>query len=162
MVPPLVPLSLARRRERAGDLDGLRRRARAACCRRSRRRARSCRCGVPIELASITPLVLMTESTTCRAAAAVSSTRPPLALIVPSLVTSDLSGWPVATSITLRRDLVVDRERDQLVAVDVEREAVAGGERHGAERRGDGAGVAHARRHQRREAAAGRGDACRG
>ena len=57
---------------------------------------------VPIELASITPLLLMTESTTARAAAAVSSTRPPLALSVPLLVllTSDLSGWPVATSIT--------------------------------------------------------------
>ena len=38
-----------------------------------------------------------------RAAAAVSSTRPPFALILPSLVTSELSGWPVATSITLRR-----------------------------------------------------------
>src|SRR5262249_62204345 len=44
-----------------------------------------------IELALITPLVLMTESTTVRAAAAVSSTRPPLALILPSLLTSDLS-----------------------------------------------------------------------
>ena len=55
---------------------------------------------LPIELALITPEVLMTESTTCRAAAAVSSTRPPFALILPSLVTSDLSGLPVATSIT--------------------------------------------------------------
>ena len=57
----------------------------------------------PIELALITPVVLMTESTTARAAAAVSSTRPPLALMTPRLVllTSDLSGWPVATSITL-------------------------------------------------------------
>ena len=57
----------------------------------------------PIELALITPLVLMTESTTARAAAAVSSTRPPLALSVPLLVllTSDLSGRPVATSMTL-------------------------------------------------------------
>ena len=54
----------------------------------------------PIELAVITPLVLMTESTTVRAAAAVSSTRPPLALILPSLLTSDLSGLPVETSIT--------------------------------------------------------------
>ena len=56
---------------------------------------------VPIELALITPLVLMTESTTVRAAAAVSSTRPPLALILPSLVISDFSGLPVATSLTL-------------------------------------------------------------
>ncbi len=54
----------------------------------------------PIALALITPLVLMTESTTVRAAAAVSSTRPPLALILPSLLTSDLSGLPVETSIT--------------------------------------------------------------
>jgi hypothetical protein len=54
----------------------------------------------PIELALITPLVLMTESTTTRAAAAVSSTRPPFALILPSLLTSDLSGRPVATSMT--------------------------------------------------------------
>ena len=51
----------------------------------------------------MTPLVLMTESTTARAAAAVSSTRPPFALMTPLLVllTSDLSGLPVATSITL-------------------------------------------------------------
>ena len=42
----------------------------------------------PIELASITPVVLMTELTTARAAAAVSSTRPPLALSVP-LVLAD-------------------------------------------------------------------------
>ena len=57
----------------------------------------------PIESARMTPLVLMTESTTARAAAAVSSTRPPFALMVPFLVllTSDLSGLPVATSITL-------------------------------------------------------------
>src|SRR2546423_7706661 len=38
----------------------------------------------PTELASITPVLLMTESTTWRAAAAVSSTRPPLALSLPS------------------------------------------------------------------------------
>ena len=57
----------------------------------------------PIELARMIPLVLMTESTTVRAAAAVSSTRPPFALSVPFLVllTSDLSGRPVATSMTL-------------------------------------------------------------
>ena len=54
----------------------------------------------PIEFALITPLVLMTESTTARAAAAVSSTRPPLARILPSFETSDFSGRPVATSIT--------------------------------------------------------------
>ncbi len=59
----------------------------------------------------------------------------------------------------LRGDLVVDRERDQPVTVEVEREAVAGDERHRAERGGDGAGIAHARRHQGGEAAAGRGDA---
>ena len=59
----------------------------------------------------------------------------------------------------LRGDLVVDRERDQLVAVEVEGEAVARGERHGAERRGDGAGVAHAGRDQRGKAAARRRDA---
>ena len=88
---------------------------------------------VPIELASITPVLLMTESTTWRAAAAVSSTRPPLALSLPSLLTSELSGWPVATSLTCRGDLVVDAKRDQLVAVEVEREPVAGGERHRAE-----------------------------
>ena len=56
---------------------------------------------VPTELASITPLLLITESTIWRAAAAVISTRPPLARSVPSLVTSDDSGLPVATSITL-------------------------------------------------------------
>jgi hypothetical protein len=55
----------------------------------------------PIELAWMMPLVLITESTTARAAAAVSSTRPPLALSLPVLVTSDFKGWPVATSITL-------------------------------------------------------------
>src|SRR5262249_21206020 len=44
----------------------------------------------------------------------------------------------------LRGDLVADGERDQLVAVEVQRETGAGYERHGAERRGDGAGVAHA------------------
>ena len=58
----------------------------------------------------------------------------------------------------LGRDLVADRERDQLVAVHVEREAVAGGERHRAERGGDGPGVAHARRDQRGKAAARRRD----
>ena len=109
---------------------------------------------VPIVLASSTPLLLMTESTTTRAAAAVSSIRPPFALIRPSLVTSDFSVWPVATSFTCAGDLVVDAELDQLVAIHVEREHVAGGERHGAERRRDGAGVAHAGRDQRREAAA--------
>ena len=114
----------------------------------------------PIELALITPLVLMTESTTARAAAAVSSTRPPLALSVPLLVllTSDLSGRPVATSMTFVGDAVADRERDQLVAVHVEREAVAGCQRDRAERRGDGAGVAHAGRDQRGKAAARRRD----
>ena len=55
---------------------------------------------MPTEFASITPLVLITESTTRRAAAAVSSTRPPLALSLPVLVTSDLSDSPVATSFT--------------------------------------------------------------
>ena len=35
---------------------------------------------VPTERASITPVLLMTESTTVRACAAVSSTRPPVAL----------------------------------------------------------------------------------
>jgi hypothetical protein len=53
---------------------------------------------LPTELASITPLLLMTESTTARAAAAVSSTRPPLALSLPVLLTSDLSVSPVFTS----------------------------------------------------------------
>ena len=56
---------------------------------------------MPTEFASITPEVLMTELTTCRAAAAVSSTRPPFAFSLPSLVTSDLSVCPVATSFTL-------------------------------------------------------------
>ncbi len=55
---------------------------------------------VPIEFASITPLLLMTESTTARAAAAVSSTRPPLALSLPVLRTSDLRVLPVWTSLT--------------------------------------------------------------
>ena len=55
---------------------------------------------LPIELASITPVLLMTESTTARAAAAVSVTVPPLALSLPSLLISDFSGWPVATSTT--------------------------------------------------------------
>src|SRR5262249_12635257 len=59
----------------------------------------------------------------------------------------------------LRGDLVADGERDQLVAVEVEGEAVAGGERHGAERRGDGAGVSHAGRDQGGKAAARGGDA---
>src|SRR5262245_28011900 len=112
----------------------------------------------PIALALITPLVLMTESTTVRAAAAVSSTRPPLALILPSLLTSDLSGLPVETSITFEA-MESPTASDQLVAVHVEGEAVARSERHGAERGSDGAGVAHARCHQRSEAAAGRGDA---
>ena len=112
----------------------------------------------PIELALITPLVLMTESTTARAAAAVSSTRPPLALILP-LVGDERLERPAGGDVDdLRGDLVADRERDQLVAVEVEGEAVAGGERHGAERRGDGAGVAHAGRDQRGKAAARRGD----
>ena len=55
-------------------------------------------------------------------------------------------------------DLVVDRERDQPVAVEIEREGIAGRQAHGAERRRDGAGIAHARRHQGREAARGGGD----
>jgi hypothetical protein len=54
----------------------------------------------PIEFASITPLLLITESTTARAAAAVSSTRPPSALSVPLLSTSDFRGFPVLTSRT--------------------------------------------------------------
>jgi len=58
----------------------------------------------------------------------------------------------------LRGDLVADGERDQLVAVEVEREAVARHQRHGAERRRDGAGVAHAGRDQRGKAAARGGD----
>ena len=41
--------------------------------------------------------------------AAVSSTRPPLALSLPSFLTSALSGWPVATSFTVARDRIVDR-----------------------------------------------------
>ena len=55
-------------------------------------------------------------------------------------------------------DAVADRERDQLVAVHVEREAVAGCQRDRAERRGDGPGVAHAGRDQRGKAAARRRD----
>ena len=50
---------------------------------------------VPTERASITPVLLMTELTMVRAAAAVSSTRPPLALSLPVFVTSELSGLPV-------------------------------------------------------------------
>ena len=63
----------------------------------------------PIERASITPVLLMTELTTVRADAAVSSTRPPLALSVPSFLTSALSGWPVATSLHRRADRIADR-----------------------------------------------------
>ena len=55
---------------------------------------------VPTEFASITPEVLITESTTTRAAAAVSSTRPPFAFSLPSLETRALSVCPVATSFT--------------------------------------------------------------
>ena len=47
---------------------------------------------VPIELASITPELLITESTTVRAVAALISTRPPLARNTPSFFTSELSG----------------------------------------------------------------------
>ncbi len=54
----------------------------------------------PIVFASMTPRLLMTESTTWRAAAAVSSTRPPLALIRPAFSTSEVSGRPVCTSRT--------------------------------------------------------------
>ena len=89
---------------------------------------------VPTEFASITPEVLMTESTTWRAAAAVSSTRPPFALSLP--VVGDQRLERLAGRDVLHRagDLVADAERDQLVAVEVEREGVAGGERDGAER----------------------------
>src|SRR5262249_55333126 len=45
-------------------------------------------------------------------------------------------------------------ERDQLVAVEVQRETVAGHGPHGAEGRGDGARVAHAGRDHRGKAAA--------
>ena len=44
-----------------------------------------------------------------------------------------------------RRNRVGDAERDQLVAIEIECEAVAGGERNSAQGRGDGAGIAHAR-----------------
>ena len=112
----------------------------------------------PIELALITPLVLMTESTTARAAAAVSSTRPPFARSLPSLLTSDLSGWPVETSITFEAiwspTASVISLSPYMSRVKLLPEASA----DGAERGGDGAGVAHARRDQRREAAARRGD----
>ena len=78
---------------------------------------------VPIVFASMTPLLLMTESTTLRAATAVSSTRPPLALSVPSLLTSDFSGCPVETSITLAGDRIADIELDEPVAIEIERES---------------------------------------
>jgi hypothetical protein len=112
----------------------------------------------PIELALITPLVLMTESTTVRAAAAVSSTRPPFALILPSLETSDLSGRPVATSMTFEAIWSLTASVTSLSPYMFEREAVARRERHGAERGGDGSGVAHAGCDQRRKAAAAGGD----
>jgi hypothetical protein len=51
-------------------------------------------------------------------------------------------------------DLVAERERDQPVAVEIEGEGVAGRQADGAERRRDGAGNAHAWRHQARKAAA--------
>jgi hypothetical protein len=62
------------------------------------------------------------RTTTARAAPAVSSTRPPLALIVPLLLllTSDLSGLPVATSITvdaiLKRMLSLARQSNLIRA----------------------------------------------
>src|SRR5262245_52183160 len=105
---------------------------------------------LPIELAVITPLVLITESTTVRA-----ELDPPAVRADPALVADQrferLAGRYVDH---LRGDLVADRKRDQLVAVHVEGEAIAGGERHRAERGGDGAGIAHARRHQCGETAA--------
>ncbi len=58
----------------------------------------------------------------------------------------------------LGRDTVADRERDQLVAVHVEREAVARRQRDRAERGGNGAGIADTRRDQRSKSAAGGGD----
>ena len=60
--------------------------------------------------ASITPEVLMTELTTGARGAAVSSTRPPLALSLPSFCTSDFSVWPVATSFTAARDRIADAD----------------------------------------------------
>ena len=52
------------------------------------------------ELASMTPVLLITESTTLWAVAAVSVTWPPLALRRPSFLTNEPSGSPVATSLT--------------------------------------------------------------
>ena len=62
---------------------------------------------LPMVSASITPELLMTELTILRAATAVSTTVPPLALSVPAFSTSDLSGLPVATSITCEAILSV-------------------------------------------------------
>ena len=58
----------------------------------------------------------------------------------------------------MARDLVADAKLHELVAVEVEVERVAGGEGDRAERRRDGAGVAHARCDQRGEAAVRRRD----
>ena len=58
----------------------------------------------------------------------------------------------------LRGDRIPDRQRDQLVAVEIERERIAGRQAHRAERRRDGAGVAHAGRDQRGETRAVRRD----
>src|SRR5258708_11809057 len=54
----------------------------------------------PIALALITPLVLMTESTTVRAAAAVRSARPPRPLLFSPLLPGAFCGRPVATPLT--------------------------------------------------------------
>ena len=79
MVPPLVPFFLPAAESLPATLHGLLRRARGLAEPPVAAPSTIMPLWVPIELASITPVLLMTESTTARAAAAVSSTRPPLA-----------------------------------------------------------------------------------
>ena len=108
---------------------------------------------LPMVSASITPELLMTESTILRAATAVSTTVPPLALSVPALLDQRFERLAGGDVDHLRGDLVGQPKRDQIVAVHVERERVARRKRDGAEPGDDGAGIAYARRHQCGEAA---------
>ena len=108
-------------------------------------------------VARTTPLVLITLSSTAFAAEAAIRMLPPSASIVPVWFTYALQRPAVHVG-EPRGDLVVDRERDQLVAEEIEREAVPGGEHDAAELGADHAGVLDAGRDQRDEAARVRGD----
>ena len=105
----------------------------------------------PIVAARILPPACTRFCTMPSAARAVSCTVPPSAMMTPVLVTSAVTGLPSGPTRRLRH-LIGHIERQQPVAIQIERRGLRTGQHHMAELRGDRAGVGHLRRHQRGEA----------